>query len=390
MPPKITKPKALVQPMASSTGTEDATLQEEVETLRRQLVESESRAATLRATIEETRNTPAFTDLDYERIAAAMLQQQLRDRSQDRRVDSRPESDRRSPKQPDPPLLSDGKDPTYTSWSILVQAKLQDNDDHFPSENSKLTYVYGRTTGAAQAHLEPRFEYGAPNPFLTVDEVMAHLAAIYQNPMRQAIAQDDYYNLNQGRTELFSEFLTKFQHLAGLGAIPAANWRQDLYRKLNVLYQKNIAPTLPFYDTFEKLVVQCQHLEHVLYPLLARQQAERNTRVSLPRTGNRTILARVPAAAAAPVVPTSSALVPARQSPAPLPWRSFPARETTPARNPPENPSGIVCYNCGKAGHKSIACPEPRKPGAIHEIDEQDSGSDSTDATNEESGKEDP
>jgi hypothetical protein len=281
-------------------------------------------------------------------------------------------------------LLSDGKDPTYTSWSILIRAKLQDNDDHFPSENSKLTYVYGRTTGAAQAHLEPRFEYGAPNPFLAVDEVMAHLAAIYQNPMRQAIAQDGYYNLSQGRTELFSEFLTKFQHLAGLGAIPEANWRQDLYRKLNVLYQKNVAPTLPFYDTFEKLVVQCQHLEHVLYPLLARQQAERSTRTTIPRTVNRAILARTTAAAAAPLAPTSTALVTAQKSP----WKPFLARETTPARNPPENPSVITCYNCGKAGHKSIACPEPRKPGTIQEIEEQSLDSDATD--DEESGKEDP
>ena len=126
-------------------------------------------------------------------------------------------------------------------------------------------------TRAAQAHLEPWFEYGAPNLFYTVDKVMAHLAAIYQNPMQQAIAQDRYYDLSQGRTELFSEFLTKFQHLAGLGAVLAANWWQDLYHKLNVLYQKNIAPTLLFYNMFKKLVAQCQHLEHVLYPLLAQQ-----------------------------------------------------------------------------------------------------------------------
>jgi hypothetical protein len=185
MPTKGAKPKAPAQPMASSAGMENATLQEENESLRKQLAESESRTATLRATIEETRDTPAFTDLDYERIAAAMHRQHSRNTSQDRDRRERSltaafsELERRSPKQPDPPLLSDGKDPTHTSWSILVQAKLRDNDDHFPSEDSKLTYVYGRTTGKAQAHLEPRFEYGAPNPFHTVDEVMAHLAAIY-------------------------------------------------------------------------------------------------------------------------------------------------------------------------------------------------------------------
>jgi hypothetical protein len=255
MPRQGAKPKAPVPPMASLARTEDATLQEEVETLRRRLADSQVRAASLQATIKEAQPALPLTDRDIERIAAAMLRQKSPDQRERSLTDYHPESDRRSLRQPDPPLLSDGKDPTYTSWSILVRAKLQDNDDHFPSENSKLTYVYGRTTGAAQAHLEPRFEYGAPNPFLTVDEVTAHLAAIYQNPMQQAIAQDDYYNLNQGCTELFSEFLTKFQHLAGLGAVPAANWRQDLYQKLNVLYQKNIAPTLPFYNTFEKLVV---------------------------------------------------------------------------------------------------------------------------------------
>ena len=79
MPLKATKLKALVQPIASSTRTNNATLQEEVESLWRQLAESELHAATLQATIEEVRDTPTFTDLDYKRIAAAMQQQQSRD-----------------------------------------------------------------------------------------------------------------------------------------------------------------------------------------------------------------------------------------------------------------------------------------------------------------------
>ena len=74
--------------------------------------------------------------------------------------------------------------------------------------------------------------------------------------------------------EHFSEFLTKFQHLAGLGDISDNNWRQDLYRKLNVLYQENLVAMLPTHNMYEKLVVQCQHLEHVLLPLLACKAAE--------------------------------------------------------------------------------------------------------------------
>ena len=73
MPLKTAKLKALVQPIASSTGTNDATLQEEVKSLQRQLAESELYTATLQVTIEVC-NTPAFTDLDYKHIAAAIQQ----------------------------------------------------------------------------------------------------------------------------------------------------------------------------------------------------------------------------------------------------------------------------------------------------------------------------
>ena len=66
MPPKVAKPKA---PTALSSRAEDVTLQEEVESLRRQLAESEARTATLQATIE---NTLALSDHDYERIAATL------------------------------------------------------------------------------------------------------------------------------------------------------------------------------------------------------------------------------------------------------------------------------------------------------------------------------
>ena len=70
MPPKGAKPKVLI---TVSSRAEDATLQEKVELLRRQLAESEARTATLQATIEETpTRDPVLTDFDYERIAAAI------------------------------------------------------------------------------------------------------------------------------------------------------------------------------------------------------------------------------------------------------------------------------------------------------------------------------
>jgi hypothetical protein len=111
--------------MASSTGSENATLQEQVKSLQKQLTESELYTVTLQTTIEETQDIPVFTDLDYKHIAAAMYQQCSRDQSQDCNqrdcsITALSEKECQSLKQPDPPLLSDSKDPTYMSWSILV------------------------------------------------------------------------------------------------------------------------------------------------------------------------------------------------------------------------------------------------------------------------------
>jgi hypothetical protein len=77
-----------------------------------------------------------------------------------------------SKKRPDPKELSDGVDPTFESWRILIRGKLRANADHFPTEEDKMEYVFGRTTGKAQKHLLPRFDKDSPTRFTTADEML--------------------------------------------------------------------------------------------------------------------------------------------------------------------------------------------------------------------------
>ena len=59
----------------------------------------------------------------------------------------------RSAKVADPPLLTDGTDPTFDNWKLQLQDKLKVNADHFPNAQAKMAYVFGRTGGNAQTHL---------------------------------------------------------------------------------------------------------------------------------------------------------------------------------------------------------------------------------------------
>ena len=61
----------------------------------------------------------------------------------------------KSSKVPDPPPLTDGKDPTFISWKKQIASKLTVNADHFADETARINYVFSRTGGEAQGHLEP-------------------------------------------------------------------------------------------------------------------------------------------------------------------------------------------------------------------------------------------
>jgi hypothetical protein len=48
----------------------------------------------------------------------------------------------KSAKLPNPPLLSDGIDPTFKNWRIQVQGKLCINHNYFLSEEAKMLYIF--------------------------------------------------------------------------------------------------------------------------------------------------------------------------------------------------------------------------------------------------------
>ena len=290
------------------------------------------------------------------------------------RAHSTPESDsfsnKLSKKRPDPKELSDGTDPTFESWRILVRGKLRANADHFPTDEDKMDYVFGRTTGKAQKHLLPRFDEDSPARFTTADEMIQYLAARYINPNKVRDARYDYGKLLMKSSETFADFQTTFLHLAGEGQIHSDNLRLDLYDKLTTQLQERLAATLEDLDTYQKLANRCLSLDTELKRIATRVDRQKRFKEE-----------RISAPARRAILPPSEALPTPTQNEVPhvvtTPFRPSATlqRSVTPTRVTTQSgsltPTAVKCYNCGKPDHKAKECTEPRRATDLKEIEEE-------------------
>ena len=92
----------------------------------------------------------------------------------------------KSVKLPNPPVLTDGKDPEFEDWESRIRNKLRANADHYDTEALRIAYVENRVGGKAAKHLRPRLRASAINPYTTAEEMLKHLETIFQDANREA------------------------------------------------------------------------------------------------------------------------------------------------------------------------------------------------------------
>src|SRR6266568_8122943 len=90
----------------------------------------------------EARDTPASGDdesqSDTQRLATVLV-------ALSQRLSRAPETfaaPPRSAKVTEPPLLTDGTEPTFNNWKLQLQDKLKVNADHFPTARAKMAYIF--------------------------------------------------------------------------------------------------------------------------------------------------------------------------------------------------------------------------------------------------------
>ena len=83
---------------------------------------------------------------------------------------------------PDPPIFTDGKDPSMDQWLSKMRGKFEINWDHYLTDRSKLIYAKNRVGGKALQHLEPCLRVNSITPFATIKDLFNHLEDIFGNP----------------------------------------------------------------------------------------------------------------------------------------------------------------------------------------------------------------
>lgn len=280
--------------------------------------------------------------------------------------------------------LSDGVDPSFDAWRLQVLARFRDDPHWYHSDERKLDYMLRRTRGDAQVHMIAGMKDELlPGYFWTAQDAMNSLRQALVNPQAKREAQNLFRVLSMGNSEAFAQFRTRFLLLAHQSHLRAEDYRDELWHKITPTLATAVAAVEAQMVTYDELAECLLATDINLRWLKPRTTSQINS--SARRDRNATgqfVPERVPVAlgrsfhASSPLPSFSPAAVPNRASVTPH------RRSATPALNPDH--AGDTCYNCGKIGHRSPACPQPRATAELKELSEQlDSGAESDDQSAE-------
>ncbi|KAE8440298.1 hypothetical protein EG329_009729 [Mollisiaceae sp. DMI_Dod_QoI] len=160
---------------------------------------------------------------------------------------------RLSAKLPDIAVLSSGEDPTFENWEKNLIAKLSVNADHFNTEEAKMAYLFGRTTGTAQRHLKTRYRSEEGDAFVFFQDMVDCLKNAFVDPFKVRNAKNDYERLVIMPSQKFFDFYTTFLQTARAAQIPESCYIDDLTNKVTFALQEALIPTEGTHATYQDL-----------------------------------------------------------------------------------------------------------------------------------------
>ena len=175
--------------------------QEEYNAAQEQILDLQARVIELQRHLRDA-NTKLLTQSDSDP-----------DPQWDQERSSRKAKQKKSTKMPDPPVFTDGKDPTWDEWSAKIAEKMEANSDHYPDAKSKASYVLTRLAGDAGTYTFHRRGKGCTNPYQTFEEILEELAETYEDSDRLENSRRSLARLTMGERP-FKHFIADFIRFA--------------------------------------------------------------------------------------------------------------------------------------------------------------------------------
>lgn len=255
----------------------------------------------------------------------------------------------RSASLPDPTPFSGQRD-DLLRWQAQVWNKLSFNHDHFPTEESKISYAFSRLEGAAAQQVLPFiFTSEQTSQFKTFDELSRCLDHAFGDPNRRVTAQAKLYSLRQ-RNKEFATHLAEFQTLAADSGYDSEAKKSILHRGLSVELLKglNHVPASEI-NTYEKFVSRCLELDNNIRATnaLLSSDRDRSARTFPPQ--------HVPGRQLTGYV--------SETGPEPMDLSGTGSRKALSANEREERFRNRLCLYCGKPGHFKINCPNRHREG---------------------------
>ena len=243
---------------------------------------------------------------------------------------------------PDPPLLTDGKEPWFKDWLLLMTQKLEANHDHYDSPQLCHAYVASHCDGKAHKHIMPQLQSKSMNPYKDSTDILKHLKTIYNNLNWVTTAKNQFQQLYIKMTDWFHDFLSKFLYLAAEAGVSDDDLKNELYHQITTKLQELTMAEINSNGIFRQFTSFCSQTASCLEVMSHWIQKNWQYTSSQGHMGTAS---------------SSSTSTTVKKEPRTL----SPFNSTAQTNNQSQLMCEGKCFNCYKQGHLSIDCPKKQK-----------------------------
>ena len=269
---------------------------------------------------------------------------------------------KRSTKIPPPPVFSDSESPTWEVWLSAVQEVLSVNADHYPTADAQIAFIYNRVEDKAAEHIQSRRGLGNPDRFTDPNEILDHLASIYQDHDKDNTYRFKYKHLKMEQGELFSAFYSRFTLIANYLPMTEETKIHDLKDRIVPRLQNAVAMCPVDFPTLASLQTYLQRTDNQQRSLFKQREIEKTTLISTPKASKTTIARPAVQIRPVPQLSTTSAIIAT-----PVASNSFNRQLNSNSVEREQLRKEGKCFRCEQKGHIAPNCPQLKTQ--IHKIE---------------------